>query len=212
MPPYIDMTGMRYGRLTAMKRVKNSKNGQTMWQFKCECGKEIVTTGWAARSGHTTSCGCFLSETTASLKYSHGMARTRIYKIYQKMKERCYKETDKSYSRYGGRGISICDDWSGENGFDNFYKWSIKNGYSEDLTIDRMDNDGNYEPNNCRWTNAIVQANNRRNNRFVTYKGQTKTISEWSKETGISSATIRARLNKGLSVKCALFTPVKRNA
>lgn len=210
MPSFIDMTGMKYGRLTAIKRVESSKHNQTMWLFRCECGNEIITTGYAVRSGHTTSCGCYQSEMTAHLKYSHGMARTRIYKIYQHMKERCYKETAKSYHRYGGRGIRICELWLGENGFDNFYDWALQNGYSDELMIDRIDNDGNYEPSNCRWVNAIVQANNRRNNRYVTYNGKTQTISEWSKETGISGATIRARLKKGCSVGEALYTPTKR--
>ena len=210
MPPFIDMTGVRYGRLTAIKRVKNSKHSQTMWMFRCECGKEIVTTGWAVRSGHTTSCGCFLSETTASLKYSHGMARTRIYKIYQHMKERCYKTDDRAYGRYGGRGITICDEWLEENGFENFYNWSILNGYNETLTIDRIDVNGNYEPSNCRWATWRVQANNKRNNRYVTYNGKTKTVSEWSQEYGIGEATIRSRLNRGWSVDETLNIPTKR--
>lgn len=209
MPPFIDMTGIKYGRLTALKRVENSKHN-TMWLFRCECGNEIVTTGYAVRSGHTTSCGCFLSETTASLKYSHGMARTRIYKIYQKIKGRCYKETDKAYAKYGGRGIGICEAWLGDNGFENFFEWSIQNGYADELSIDRIDVNGNYEPSNCRWVDAVVQANNRRNNRRITCEGQTKTMAEWSKITGVSSATICTRLNNGWSIKEALYTPTKR--
>lgn len=210
MPPFIDMTGIKYGRLTAIERVKNSRYGQTMWLFRCECGKEIVTTGFAVRSGHTTSCGCYLSEKTASLKYSHGMARTRIYRTYQHMKGRCFVETDKRYSDYGGRGITVCEEWLGECGFDNFYNWSIDNGYADNLTIDRIDVNGNYCPENCRWTTWRVQANNRRNNRYVLHNGITKTVSELSMEYGIGEATIRSRLNRGLSIEESLSIPIEK--
>lgn len=207
MPKFIDMSGNKYGRLTAIRRVENSNREQTMWLFKCDCGKEIVANGFSVRSGHTTSCGCRLSEVTASLKYSHGMARTRIYRTYQHMKERCINQDDKSYWRYGGRGIKICDEWLGESGFDNFNNWSILNGYNENLTIDRIDVNGNYEPSNCRWATWRTQANNKRNNRYITYDGTTKTLSEWSQQFGIGEATIRARLNRGWDIDKALNTP-----
>lgn len=113
------------------------------------------------------------------------------------MKGRCLNKSDANYNSYGGRGIIICDEWLGENGFINFYNWAISNGYSEELSIDRIDNNGNYEPNNCRWVSDVIQCNNRRTNRFLTAFGKKQTIAEWSRETGINRATIVYRMNKG---------------
>ena len=132
----------------------------------------------------------------------HGKRNTRIYGIYQKMKQRCYNKNNSNYIRYGARGIKICDEWlDKENGFINFYNWSMRNGYTDKLTIDRINNDGNYEPSNCRWVTNKIQSNNRRSNIFITYKNKTQTMTEWADEFGISRERIRNKLQKGLSMK-----------
>ena len=125
----------------------------------------------------------------------HGMSKTRIYKTYHAMKARCTYEKDSRYSKYGGKGITVCDEWLGESGFINFYNWSMENGYTDELTIDRIDNTGNYEPSNCRWVDYKIQANNTSRNRMLTYNGKTQTMAEWSKELDISYDTLNSRIN-----------------
>ena len=127
------------------------------------------------------------------------------------MKQRCYNKNSKSYKNYGGRGIKICDEWlSKENGFLNFYNWAINNGYNSNLSIDRIDNNGNYEPSNCRWVNNLIQSNNRRNNRKLTFNGDTLNISEWAKKYNLTISTINHRLDRGWSVEKTLTTPLKK--
>ena len=121
------------------------------------------------------------------------------------MQCRCYVKSNRSYSNWGGRGIAICDEWRGREGFINFYKWAMQNGYSDTLSIDRIDNNGNYEPANCRWVDNIVQANNKRNNVYLTYNGQSKTCAQWARELGLSVGTVNNRLHKGWSVEECLF-------
>lgn len=130
----------------------------------------------------------------------------RVYLIWHDMKRRCYQPQNKRYARYGGRGIRVCDEWL--NNFQAFFDWSMANGYSPELSIDRIEKDGNYEPSNCRWATIIEQANNRSNNHFITYNGETKTMKEWSDTVGISYYALRQRLNRGWDIEKALFTPI----
>ena len=127
----------------------------------------------------------------------HGLRKTRLYRIWSNIKTRCYNEKDPHFERWGKRGILMCEEW--ETNFKSFYDWAIENGYNDDLTIDRIDNDGNYEPNNCRWVTIKYQNRNKRNVKFITYKGETKTIPEWTKEIGLGKETIRERLKRGWS-------------
>lgn len=127
----------------------------------------------------------------------HGLRNTRLYRIWANIKTRCYNLKDPHFERWGKRGISMCDEW--KNDFKSFYDWAISNGYSDDLTIDRIDNNGNYEPSNCRWITVAEQNKNKRNVKFITYKGETKTIPEWTKELGLGKETIRERLKRGWS-------------
>jgi hypothetical protein len=138
-------------------------------------------------------------------KHKHGLTHTRIYKIWTSMRQRCHSKQNKAYKSYGGRGISICDEWSD---FKAFYEWSMANGYSDDLTIDRIDNDGNYEPSNCRWVGWDVQSKNRRF-ATLTYNGETHTIEEWSKIIGISNSGIRYRMQQNLPVE-KILSPKKK--
>lgn len=143
-----------------------------------------------------------------SAKRIHGMANTHLYQIWRGIKDRCLNPNNKHFDRYGGRGITICDDWI--NNFQAFYDWSIENGFKEGLTIDRIDNDGNYEPNNCRWVDYYVQANNRSNNHLITVDDETHTLSEWSRITGLDVHTISSRLSRGCSKEEIFNTNYKK--
>ena len=139
---------------------------------------------------------------------THGQSETRLYYIWSSMKSRCLNINNKSFQNYGGRGIRVCEEWL--QSFEAFATWAHENGYADNLTIDRVDNDKDYTPDNCRWVDRTTQSRNRRNNRFLTYKGQTKTLGEWGEEVGINSAVIWKRLyHYGWSAEKALFTPVK---
>ncbi len=174
MGSFIDLTGQRFGRLTVINRV-GTKCGHPLWACICDCGNKTNVTTNDLRSESTRSCGCIKKERAAALSKMAGMARgkqlikhgkagTRLYYIWKAMRERCNNQNDRSYVDYGGRGIQVCADW---NDYENFYQWSMSNGYDPaapfaSCTIDRINVNGNYEPGNCRWVDMKVQARNRR--------------------------------------------------
>ena len=182
----INIIGKRFGRLLVLKRMENASNGDAVWLCKCDCGKTKSIRGNAILTGRTISCGCYHKEIVSNknnVNYKDGRCGTRLYNIYNNMKSRCYKKNHKSYANYGGRGIKICDEWlNKEKGFVNFYNWAMNNGYRDNLTIDRIDNDGDYKPSNCRWTTYREQANNTRTNHKVKYNGQIYTLAELSRK------------------------------
>lgn len=212
MAKLLDLTGQKFGRLTVIERKENSKNGTARWLCKCECGNYVVVLSSMLKSGRTKSCGCYMRETISNIRKKHGMADTRLYKVWRTMKERCFCKTYRDYKHYGGRGITVCDSW--KNDFKSFYDWAIANGYDENAkrgqyTIDRIDVNGNYEPSNCRLVSMKEQANNIRTNHRITYKGKTQTLSQWADEVGISSHTLSNRLNIGWSIEKTLNTKIK---
>lgn len=194
-----DLTGKRFGKLVAKRLIVGSKK----WLCHCDCGKNITVFPCNLKSGKTTSCGCFQKECASKRFKKHGLRTSKIYTVWANMKQRCYNNKNAYYHCYGGKGVKICEEWLKK--FENFYDWSINNGYKEGLTIDRINVDGNYEPTNCKWATTKEQSLNTTRNVFLTYNGQTKTIYEWGMETGISNGTIRTRIKKlGWSVQRAL--------
>lgn len=198
-----DLIGQKFGRLTVIE-VSNKiqkynnhgiKDGYIYYyKCQCECGNIIEVSRNSLRFNKTKSCGCLKSELSAQRKTTHGLRKHRIYRIYYGMINRCYNTNEKCYCNYGGRGIEICDEW--KNDFKSFYNWSLANGYNDNLSIDRINVNGNYEPTNCRWITMTEQAGNKRSNHLLTFNNQTHSLSEWSKITGIKAPTIRARINK----------------
>lgn len=140
---------------------------------------------------------------------THGQSKTRLYKVWTSMKQRCSNPNDKAYLDYGGREIKVCDEWQD---FEPFHEWAMSTGYARDLEIDRIDNDGDYEPGNCRWVSRRDQLNNTRINRRIAFRGETKTVAEWARELGLNDRTLRTRLRIGWTVERAFTTPPKNPA
>lgn len=188
MGKFKDLTGKTFGRLHVMERdieyekeyLKTHKYKCTFWKCKCECGNIKTIYANSLINNKTTSCGCYRKEQRLISNIKHGLSHSRIKRIYYNMYERCYNKKNPRYNDYGGRGIKICDEWiDKENGLINFYEWAINNGYKDDLTIDRIDVNGNYEPNNCRWLTNLEQQYNKRCNVMFTIDNETKTAKEW---------------------------------
>lgn len=165
----IDLTGQKFGRLTAISLAPN-QGKKVMWKCICDCGTEKNVASTHLRSGRVVSCGCKSVERISRLNLSHGMTGTRLYDIWVFMKHRCYNKNDSRYNGYGGRGIRVCDEW--KDNFLEFQKWADESGYSDELTIDRIDVNGNYEPSNCRWATKEQQRNNTRKTVFVDFEGE----------------------------------------
>lgn len=212
----MDIIGQKFNRLTILKFVGVDKYGNSKFLCKCDCGKTKVLLGSKVKGGRTKSCGCLHSETARNNTKKHLSSHTKIYNVYAHILSRCFCKTNKNYHNYGGRGITVCKEWTDkENGFDSFYKWSIQNGYDETAefgkcTIDRIDNNGDYEPSNCRWVSIKEQANNKRVNHLLTYKGKTQNVTQWAIELGFNKGTLFSRIHKGWSVEKMLSTPVKK--
>lgn len=192
MGKFVNLEGNRYGRLVAKEFIGNKKHN-SLWLCKCDCGNERVVYYSNLIRGNTKSCGCIFNE-----KYEiHGMKNTKLYRVWANIKARCYYEKCIDYKDYGARGIAMCDKW--KNSFIAFHNWAYANGYDENApkwqcTIERTDVNGNYEPSNCSWVTIKEQANNKTNNVYITYKGETKTLAIWAEELDLPYKTLYSRL------------------
>lgn len=200
-----DITGQRFSRLIAIKYI-----GQSKWLCKCDCGNQKIIDGRKLRKGETKSCGC-LSLEQAKINfqknyYTHKQSKTRLYQIWKGIKNRCKNPNAPKYKIYGLRGIKVCNEWQN---FEPFYNWAISSGYKDDLSIDRIDVNGNYEPNNCQWVDMKTQQRNRRNNHLLTYNDKTLCISEWAEIYNLKPLTLLARINRGWSIEKALNTKIR---
>ena len=183
MNKFIDLTGNIYTKLTVLARVDNNKHGQSMWLCRCECGNTKIVRQSHILSGNTKSCGCFYKERIHEIHLKHGHNKKKhtssTYKSWSELIQRCTNPNNKRYERYMGRGITVCTRWL--NSFENFLE-DMGERPSKDHSIDRIDNDGNYEPSNCRWTTYKEQNSNQRSNVWMTFNGETKLQTCWADE------------------------------
>lgn len=187
----VDIKGQKFNRLTVLE-LDYIKGKRTYWKCQCDCGNIISVRGDSIRNGHAKSCGCLQKESARKTFTKHGAYKSRIYRIWYCMLRRCYAPTYYEYHNHGGRGIIMCDEW--RNDFVAFYNWAMENGYKDNLTIDRIDNNGNYEPNNCRWATMMEQSNNTRRNVFYEYNGERLTIAQLARKYNIEYGTLYSRL------------------
>jgi len=203
-----DMTGLVFGRLTVLRYSRSIKNS-AWWFCECSCGCECEIHGYAMRSGHTQSCGCIHSEQLAARnsrhKYATRKKRHPLYSVWKAMKKRCYNPNSKFWNSYGGKGVKVCERW--RTSFANFL--ADMGERPEGCSLDRIDNDGDYCPENCRWATASQQANNTSATRFFELNGTKKSITQWAEHFGFPPKTLRARINSGWSFERAITTPVK---
>ncbi len=199
-----DLTGKRFGRLVVIERAETI-HVSTRWKCKCDCGNECIVLAQNLKKGHTISCGCYREEVRPTLKVTHGYRHTRIYSVFSKMKDRCNNPNNPSYPRYGGRGITICNEWLDNP--ETFFEWAYNNGYDESAsygqcTIDRIDNSKGYFPENCRIVNEKIQSNNRRSNHLIEHNGEVKTLAEWRDFFGMTQSKAYYHLvQKGRSIQ-----------
>ena len=204
MPKHKDMTGLRFGRLSVLSRAENNARQDAQWLCRCDCGIEKVIPGTLLRQGKVMSCGCLKAEKASTrlrqIATTHGLSSTALHNVWGSMLDRCRNPKCKSYPNYGGRGITVCEEWL--RSFEAFYLWATNNGYSHGLQLDRCDNDGPYAPWNCRWVTQKANCQNTRKCikvRIVPNNGgdpiTASTIAEASRITGVDHSTIRRMLN-----------------
>ena len=203
-----DLAGRRFGRLTAIERV-NEKGERPKWLCRCDCGAEMVASSCDLLRGSVKSCGGLAREKTIERSETHGGSKTRLYQVWINMIRRCENKGRYAYKNYGARGISVCKEWKN---FSTFREWALSTGYDETAahgvcTLDRVDVNGDYCPENCRWVTMKAQCRNKRGNRIVEFNGVKKTVAEWSEITGIEYNTLLRRINAGWDVGRALVPP-----
>jgi len=209
----LDITGKKFGRLTAIKRTGTNKWGGAIWLFICDCGKETEKEATRVNKGLTRSCGCLQHEIeiqsgkktihfAQESNVTHGLSKHRLCRIWRLMKNRCSNSNDKTFKNYGSRGITVCDEWL--NSSESFFNWAFKNGYSKELSLDRKNNNEGYSPENCKWSTPKEQCNNKRNNRIILFNGESKTLTQWCDVYKIRYGLVLSRLKRGWNISDAL--------
>lgn len=196
----IDLTGEKFGKLTVVELNGLDKYRTALWKCRCDCGNVVNAVHSNLVKGVTKSCGCMQKELASERFSKHHLRSSRIYNIYANMKQRCCNPNNPRYSNYGGRGITIYDGWLGKSGFENFYNWSIANGYSDELTIDRIKNEKGYYPDNCRWVTNEIQRNNQRKTVWIEISGYRKNLKQWTNFMGWEYGKYSARYRRGACI------------
>lgn len=206
MPKFKDLTGKTFGRLTVINRtddyVSPSGHHKTRWVCKCTCGNVASVTGADLVRGDTKSCGCFEIESKRKNATTHGLSKEPLHTTWSGIKARCYNPNHKNYDRYGGRGICMCDEW--KNSYESFHQWAMQNGYAAGLTVDRINNDLGYSPDNCRIVDRTAQANNRGSNIMIAHNGECHNIKWWADHSDVLYSTLYYRIKSGWSIEKAL--------
>ena len=206
VPKFQDLSGQKFNCLAVIEHAGRNHAGKHIYLCKCDCGKTVILRGEDVKSGNTKSCGCLRRQMTIDKNYKHGYAHTPMYNVWLGIKERCLNPNNSSYKNYGGRGITICDDWMD---YKNFHR-DMAPTYKTGLTLERIDNEKGYCEDNCIWADRNVQGNNKRNNHFIRFKGEVGTISQMARKYDLHPSIVQGRLYKGWSVKKALLTPVNK--
>lgn len=196
----VDLTGFENNGIKVISYAGTNNKNRALWNCSCHCGNEFVAVGSELKRGRLKSCGCLL-------KRINGLYKSRLYRIHHMMMCRCYTESTTHYENYGGKGIRVCKEW---HNFMNFYNWAMANGYRDDLTIDRIDGNKDYEPSNCRWATKKEQSNNLLSNNVISFNGKTMTMAQWSEELGINRNTLDKRIRTGWTIEKAMTTPVNK--
>lgn len=207
MSKVVDLTGQRFGRLVVVGRADppKDKHGNTRWHCRCDCGNETDVVGYSLHRGMTASCGCLQKEA----RKTHDQSGSRLYRIWKNMRTRCANPHNQYYDDYGGRGITVCEEW---HDFVNFMQWAERTGYRENLTIDRIDVNEGYNPVNCRWVTMHEQNRNKRNNVNITYHGVTRCLFDWAATLGINAGALWMRICRyNWDIERAFTTPVQRH-
>lgn len=208
------LVGQKFGRLTVIEDLGYPKDGSgRKLKCLCDCGKETIISQSSVIGGHTKSCGCFAIEKTIERDKARSVRGgdsidpeyIRLYGIWSGMKDRCYNSKHNRYYRYGERGIKICDEWQD---YLIFKEWALSHGYQNDLSIDRIDTNGDYEPSNCKWATREEQMNNTSRNQNITYKGRTQTLTLWCRELGLDYGRTKARIYSGFTPEEAFELPL----
>jgi hypothetical protein len=208
-----DLTDMRFGRLICLQPVgRDPLTRCVMWLCQCDCGSQTTVRSQRLLIGNTRSCGCLHRDQRieqCKSRATHGATRSSLHSRWMHIRERCHDPHSKAFKHYGGRGIRVCQEWRED--FTSFRDWAMANGYRDDLTIERIDNDGNYEPGNCKWIPLADQGRNKRNNHILSHAGHTTYLSAWARELGINVGTLHSRIvQRGWPTDRALETPVRR--
>jgi len=203
-----NLIGKKFCRLSVISKYGSNKHKKIVYECLCECGNKTKIIGSRLKNGHTKSCGCLhLENIKNGTNTRHGLSNHKLNNVWNSIKDRCFNKNNKDYKHYGGRGIIMCDEW--KNDFKKFYDWAILNGYKKGLSIDRIDNNGNYTPENCRLVTQKEQVRNTRINRKIEYNGDKKLIIEWCEELNLKLSVITNRIYRGWSVEKTFETPIK---